>query len=290
MPPVAAGGVGGRPMVVWTITRRCNLRCLYCPSDSSNRPYPGELTTDEAKRVIDDLAGFGVPGVVVSGGEPLMRPDIFELAAHAQHRGLPVGLHTNGTLIDRRAALRLKAVGVVRVEVSLDGMGGTNDQFRGVRGAFERARAGIRNCLQVGQEVGLRLTASRHAIRELDQLFDFIEAEGIRRVAFARRITPGRGRDLARDEPSPREVRQALDTILARTREPNGLGLRARQQRDKAGAGTGNIDWLGDVHPSPLRPDITLGNVKERGFSEIWQEAYHSIHPVPDGLDGEREP
>src|SRR3972149_3518974 len=155
-PPAELG-----PVVIWNVTRRCNLRCLHCPWDSANRPYPGELTTAEAWRVIDDLAAFRVPGVVLSGGEPLMRADLLELAAYAQHAGLPVTLATTGTLIDRRTALRLRAVGCAYVGISLDGLGPVNDRLRGVEGAFERARAGLRHCLAAGQKGGLRLTLTR---------------------------------------------------------------------------------------------------------------------------------
>lgn len=295
-----------RPIVVWNITRTCNLRCVHCYSDSYAQKYPGELTTDEAKRVIDDLAGFGVPALLFSGGEPLTRPDLFELMSYATGKGLRVTLSTNGTLIDEATAARLKQIGLTYVGISLDGIGETNDLFRGKQGAFDAAVRGMRHCRAVGQKVGLRLTLTRRNCMDLHDIFDFIEAEGIQRACFYHLVYTGRGNKV--DELTHAEVRRAMDIILERTLTFHERGLRKEiltvdnhadnayiylklRQRDpqraeqvygwmkwnggganSSGVGIADIDWFGNVHPDQFWQTTTLGNVRQRPFSEIWSD------------------
>ncbi|HEY0972057.1 MAG TPA: radical SAM protein [Gemmatimonadales bacterium] len=295
-----------RPVVVWNVGRRCNLHCVHCYSDSSNRAYPGELTTEEGFALLDDLASFGIPVLLLSGGEPLMRPDIFELIAHARSVGLRVTLSTNGTLITPEVAERLRALEVSYVGISLDGIGITNDMFRGHKGAFEKAMAGFRNCRAVGQRVGLRMTLTRRNCQDLDQIFDFIEAEEIDRACFYHLVYSGRGSTA--DELTPEVARAAVETILRRTRDFAERGLRkeiftvdnpadgpylymklleeAPERAEEvlallrwnggglhsSGVGIADVDFLGNVHPDQFWMGHTLGNVKERPFSEIWQD------------------
>ena len=186
----AAEGIG--PVVVWNSTRTCNLKCRHCYMSSDAKIYRDELTTDEAKKFIDDLADFKVPVLLFSGGEPLMRQDFFELASYAAEKNIRPTLSTNGTLISREVAERIKKIGVGYVGISLDGIEGVNDKFRGVDGAFQRAMNGIKNCVAVGQRVGLRFTINRHNFMELDKIFDFIEAEKINRVCFYHLVYSGR--------------------------------------------------------------------------------------------------
>ncbi len=295
-----------RPIVVWNITRTCNLRCVHCYSDSYAQTYPGELTTAEAKTVLDDLAAFKVPAVLFSGGEPLVRPDLLDLIAYAVGKGLRVTLSTNGTLIDEAVAAQLKANHLTYVGISLDGIGATNDLFRGVDGAFERAVRGFRHCMAVGQKVGLRLTLTRRNCQDLHQIFDFIEHEGIQRACFYHLVYSGRGNTA--DELTPAEIRQAMDTILARTEDFHRRGLSKEiltvdnhadnayiylklRERDPAraakvyewmkwnggganssGVGIANIDTQGNVHPDQFWQSATLGNVRQRPFSAIWSD------------------
>lgn len=304
-----------RPVVVWNVGRRCNLHCVHCYSDSANRAYAGELSTEEGKALIDDLAAFEIPALLLSGGEPLLRPDLFELIEHARGRGVRVTLSTNGTLITPEVAERLEALGVSYVGISLDGIGLTNDMFRGHRGAFEKAMAGFRNCRAVGQRVGLRMTLTRRNCQDLDAIFDFIEAEGIERACFYHLVYSGRGN--SRDELTPEVARTAVDTILRRAKDFADRGLRKEiltvdnhadnvylylKLRDEdparaeevltllkwnggglhsSGVGLADIDWLGNVHPDQFWMGHTLGNVRERPFSEIWQDL---SDPVLAGL------
>jgi len=304
-----------RPVVVWNVGRRCNLHCVHCYSDSANRAYPGELTTTEGMSLLDNLAAFEIPVLLLSGGEPLMRSDIFELIAHARSVGLRTTLSTNGTLIDRSTAERLHALGVSYVGISLDGIGATNDRFRGHKGAFDKAMAGFRHCKAVGQRVGLRMTLTRRNCQDLDQLFDFIEAEEIDRACFYHLVYSGRGN--AADELTHEVARTAVDTIMRRTRDFAARGLRKEiftvdnhadgpylylklREEDPAraeealallkwnggglhssGVGVADIDFLGNVHPDQFWMDKTLGNVRERPFSAIWQD---TSDPILRGL------
>jgi radical SAM protein with 4Fe4S-binding SPASM domain len=295
-----------RPVVVWNVGRRCNLHCIHCYSDSENRAYGDELTTEEGKVLLDDLAAFRIPALLLSGGEPLLRPDIFELIAYARGVGLRVTLSTNGTLIVPKVAERIRTLGVSYVGISLDGIGQTNDRFRGHKGAFDKAMAGFRNCKAAGQRVGLRMTLTRRNCQDLDRIFDFIEAEGIERACFYHLVYSGRGN--SKDELTPEVARAAVDTILRRAKDfaDRGLSkeiftvdnhadnvylyLKLRQtdpQRAEevlalmrwnggglhsSGVGVADIDWLGNVHPDQFWMTHTLGNVRKRPFSEIWSD------------------
>jgi radical SAM protein with 4Fe4S-binding SPASM domain len=295
-----------RPIIVWNVTRTCNLRCVHCYSDSHAQKYSGELTHEEAKRVIDDLVAFKVPAVLFSGGEPLVRPDLPELMEYAATSGLRVTLSTNGTLIDEPTAQRLHEIGLTYVGISLDGIGETNDLFRGKKGAFDDAVRGMRNCRAVGQKVGLRLTLTRRNCMDLHDIFNFIEAEDIQRACFYHLVYSGRGN--AADELTKAEVRRAMDIILERTRSFHERGLKKEiltvdNHADNAylylklrecesvraeevyqlmkwnggganssGIGIANIDTQGNVHPDQFWQSATLGNVKQRLFSEIWSD------------------
>ncbi|MCX6897648.1 MAG: radical SAM protein [Verrucomicrobia bacterium] len=295
-----------RPIVVWNITRTCNLRCVHCYSDSYSQKYPGELTGEQARAVIDDVARFGVPALLFSGGEPLVRPDLPDLMRYARSKQLRLTLSTNGTLIDEATARILHEIGLSYVGISLDGIGETNDQFRGVKGAFDAAVRAMRNCRAVGQKVGLRLTLTKRNCADLHQIFNFIEAEGVQRACFYHLVYSGRGSTA--DELSPAEVRRAVDIILERTMDFHMRGLdkeiltvdhhadnayiylklrqlnpaRAEQVyqwmkwngggANSSGIGISNIDTQGNVHPDQFWQTATLGNVKERPFSEIWSD------------------
>ena len=295
-----------RPIVVWNITRRCNLRCLHCYSDSDSRIFPGELSWEQCRDVMDDLARFQVPGLLLSGGEPLIHPRFFDIAGYAREKGLRLTLSTNGTLIDRDTAIRLKEIGLAYVGISLDGIGATHDHFRGREGAFDKTVEAFRHCKAVGQKVGLRLTLSRHNIDDLDRILDFIEREGIDRVCFYHLVYSGRGSGLV--DVTHEDSRRAMDKIIDRTaawadagqpkevltvdQPADGAYLYLRLLKDRperadevaallgwngggahgSGTGIGNIDTQGNVHPDQFWQSLTLGNVKRRPFSEIWSD------------------
>lgn len=309
-------GEGMGPVVVWNSTKTCNLKCRHCYMSSDNKKYQNELTTQEAKSFIDDLADFHVPVLLFSGGEPLIRPDFFELAEYAQAKGVRPTLSTNGTLITREVAQRIKDIGVGYVGISLDGLQDVNDQFRGVEGAFQKAMAGIQNCVAVGQRVGLRFTINHHNIQELENIFDFIERENINRVCFYHLVYSGRGTAMKDQDVTAEESRRAMDIIIRRTKDFEDRGLekeiltvdnhcdgvymylkalaegndqQAAQIKkyismnggNRSGIAFGEVDPFGYVHPDQFTQHHTFGNVRDRKFSEIWQD---TSNPIMAGL------
>lgn len=309
-------GEGMGPVVVWNSTKTCNLKCRHCYMSSDNKKYQNELTTQEAKSFIDDLADFHVPVLLFSGGEPLIRPDFFELAEYAQAKGVRPTLSTNGTLITREVAQRIKDIGVGYVGISLDGLQDVNDQFRGVEGAFQKAMEGIQNCVAVGQRVGLRFTINHHNIQELENIFDFIERENINRVCFYHLVYSGRGTAMKNQDVTADESRRAMDIIIRRTKDFEDRGLekeiltvdnhcdgvymylkalaegndqQAAQIKkyismnggNRSGIAFGEVDPFGYVHPDQFTQHHTFGNVRDRKFSEIWQD---TSNPIMAGL------
>jgi radical SAM protein with 4Fe4S-binding SPASM domain len=314
---VPASASARRPVVVWTMSRRCNLHCVHCYTDSADQSYAGELSVEEARAMLQDLAAFNIPALLMSGGEPLYHPDFFEHAAFARSLGLRLTLSTNGTLIDPVTAQRIKQTGFSYVGISFDGLGAVNDRFRGKRGAFDMALAGLRNLKTVGQKVGLRFTLTRRNFEALPEIFAFVEREGIDRVCFYHLVYSGRGSRIAKDDLTHEETRQALDAILERAAALNRNGKRVdvltvdnhvdgvylylrllRERRPNAsetwrflewnggganssGVGIANIDACGNVHPDQFWQTHTLGNVRERPFSAIWTD---NADPLLAGL------
>lgn len=295
-----------KPIVVWNCTRRCNLRCIHCYSDSENVSYSNELSTSEARAMIEDLAEFHVPVLLFSGGEPLMREDVFDLAAFAKEKGIRPVLSTNGTLITKHVALRIKQSGFGYVGISLDGIGERNDIFRGKKGSFDAAMRGFENCVEAGLKVGLRLTLTKYNFQDLGAIFDFIEEHGVDRACFYHLVYTGRGRSLRDNDLSHEETRKAVDFIIDRVADFHRRGLEKdiltvdnhsdgpylymrmlREGLDRAeevlqllmsnggnqsGVGIGCIDNEGNVHADQFWSHYSFGNVRERKFGEIWMD------------------
>ncbi|MDR1603458.1 MAG: radical SAM protein [Gracilibacteraceae bacterium] len=306
------------PVVVWNCTRTCNLRCRHCYTGSDSREYE-QMDTKAARAFIDDLAAFRVPVLLLSGGEPLLRGDWPEIIAYARACGLRVTLSTNGTLITAALAARIKELGVSYVGVSLDGPERINDEFRGRRGAFAAALAGLRHCIAAGQKVGLRFTLNRHNHRYLDDIFDLAEQENIPRICFYHLVYTGRGSAMAGAEDlSHAESRAALDVIIRRTealrrsgrprevltvdnhadaayiyldlrrrdgeRAERALELLKTNGGNRSGIAIAQVDWLGNVHPDQFTAHC-LGNVRERKFGDIWTD---QSNPILAGLKDRR--
>jgi 12,18-didecarboxysiroheme deacetylase len=300
-----------KPVVVWNCTRRCNLKCVHCYSKSENKTYGGELTTDEGLAMIEDLARFGVPVVLFSGGEPTLRKDLLALLERTVALKRRAVISTNGTLIDEPMAARLRTVGLSYVGVSLDGMRDANDKFRGVRGAFDRALAGIRHCMKAGMKVGLRFTITKRNAAEIDGVFDLLRQERIPRVCFYHLVYAGRASALMEEDLSHDETRRVVDRIIDRTIELHNEGLPIevltvdnhadgpylyqRMRREKnpraaevlrllkmnkgnsSGHGIGCVSWDGSVHADQFWRHVTFGNVRERPFSAIWTDLTHPL-------------
>lgn len=297
---------GKGPVVVWNITRKCNLNCRHCYAEAETAGGHGELTTEEAHRVIEDLAAFHVPVILMSGGEPLCRQDLFELVDHARDCGIRVTLSTNGTLIDDETAARIKASGIGYVGISIDGMQDVNDAFRGVEGAFAQAIRGVRSCRAARQRTGLRFTISKNNYTQVPAVFDLLESEDIDRACFYHLVYSGRGSHIMDEDLSHEQTRDVLDQIIDRTLDLDARGVqkeiltvdnhtdgiylylkyrehdpaRAEHIRrmlsnnggNRSGMAIGCIDPVGNVHPDQFTWQHTFGNVRDRSFGEIWTD------------------
>lgn len=293
-----------RPVVVWNVTRACNLKCVHCYAHATDATSSDELSHAQGRRLIDDLAQFGVPVLLFSGGEPLVRKDLPELAAYAVEKGMRAVISTNGTLIDRATAQVLKNIGLSYVGISLDGLKPVNDRFRGVAGAYDKAIAAIRHCQDAGIKVGLRFTISKRNVQEIPGIFDLLEEMEIPRVCFYHLVYAGRGSALLEDDLSHAETRAAVDLIIERTRQLHAQGkpkevltvdnhadgpylymrlLKEDPQRaaqvlellqmnegNNSGRGIGCVSWDGEVYADQFWRHHSFGNVRETPFSEIW--------------------
>jgi heme d1 biosynthesis radical SAM protein NirJ len=303
------------PVVIWNLIRRCNLTCKHCYSISADTDFPGELSTGEVYTVMDDLKGFGVPVLILSGGEPLLRPDIFDISRRAKAKGFYVGLSTNGTLIDRDNIDAIADVGYDYVGISLDGLGPTHDAFRRKVGAFEASLGGVRLCRARGIKVGLRFTITLDNAHELPDLLRLAEAEGVDKFYLSHLNYAGRGNKNRGDDAHHETTRRAMDLLFdsawdyaqrgldkeivtgnndadgvylmlwAQRRFPERVAhLRAKLEQwggNSSGVNIANIDNLGNVHPDTFWWHYTLGNVRQRPFSEIWPD---TSDPVMAGL------
>ena len=310
---------GKGPVVAWNYTRSCNLHCRHCYSRSENRSYENELNTEEALSLIDDLAEFRVPALLFSGGEPLSRPDFAVLARHAAECGIRVTISTNGTLITPEMARTIRDIGVSYVGISLDGTRETNDLFRGMKGAYEKAIEGVRNCRAEGLRVGFRFTLTRGNAAETDSILDLMEKEEVDRICFYHLVYSGRGSALIREDLDHEETRAVLDRIIERTLDFQARGLKKevlmvdnhadgaylclkykdsdparaasicrllmQNGGNRSGMAFANIDSEGNVHPDQFTQQHTLGNVRKRKFSDIWTDR---SHPLMDGLKDRR--
>lgn len=294
-----------KPIVVWNITRTCNLRCIHCYADASAAHYEGELDWDQCCAVIDDLADYHVNALLFSGGEPMVHPRFLDLVERATSRGLKVTISTNGTRITADIARQLKELQTAYVGISLDGIGAVHDRFRGVEGCFQQAVRGFQLCREAGQKTGLRLTLTRNNVQCMEQILDFIDDYDIQRVCFYHLVPTGRGVDV--QTLAPEEARGAVDALIRRveiwkaagkerevltvTQPADGIYLLLRQLREgsslatetlrllswnggganSSGRGIANIDTQGLVHPDQFWQSVTLGSVKTEKFSDIWE-------------------
>lgn len=296
-----------RPVVVWNTTNRCNLKCVHCYAGAQSEAKAGELTTAEGKRLLDDLADYGVPVVLFSGGEPLVREDLAELVSHAAEIGIRPVLSTNGTLLTADRARKLKDAGLAYAGVSVDGLAERNDDFRGVDGAFQAAIEGIETCLDVGLKTGLRYTVTRQNVADLDGVVDLLSDIGLDRFCFYHLSYSGRGEAISSVDLDAEERRAVVKRICDRTVEANRAGEEIetllvgnytdaayiveyarrefgeepaqrvydrleRNGGDPTGERVAAVDCLGNVHPTQFWRTYSLGNVRDRSFADIWED------------------
>lgn len=303
------------PVVIWNLIRRCNLTCKHCYSISADTDFKGELSTEEVNTVMDDLKQFRVPVLILSGGEPLLRPDIFDISKRAKAKGFYVGLSTNGTLIDESNINSIADVGYDYVGISIDGIENTHDTFRQKKGAFDASMHAVRLCRENDIKIGLRFTLTQDNVEELPQLLALAEKEGVDKFYLSHLNYAGRGNRHRRNDVYHNVTRQAMDLLfdtcldylrkgikkefVTGNNDADGVYLyhwakrnfpdQAEHLRQKliqwggnsSGVNIANIDNLGNVHPDTFWWHYNLGNVRERPFSEIWQD---TSDPIMAGL------
>jgi heme b synthase len=300
-------------MVAWELTRSCNLSCAHCRSSSVKDIYKDELSTDECLRLIDEIAEIGKPVIILSGGEPLLRPDIFQIASYAAGKGLRVAMGTNGTLITADVASRLKAVPVSRVAVSIDfPLPELQDKFRGEAGAFQAALSGITMLRKTGIEIQINSTITRLNMNYLDELLGLAIKSGA--VAFHpfMLVPTGRGKGLESVAMSPEEYEQTLNWVYDKQKEMgdriffkptdaphyqrivrqrtienrlHGTTLPGKTARNAGGRPMDSmtrgclagISFCFISHRGRVQGcgylDIEAGNIRDNSFKQIWQQS-----------------
>ena len=297
------------PVVAFNCTSRCNLNCLHCYSSSTSIPGNDELTTAEAKRLLHQLAEANCPVVLFTGGEPLLRNDLFDLLAEAKQLSLRTAISTNGILLDSAAAKKLAGLGVSYVGISIDGNEQFHDKFRQSPGCFKAALTGVQNCQKAGLKTGLRFTITKQNAGKIPAIFDIAAEAGIRRVCFYHLIRAGRAKNLDELILTPQQTRSAVDTIIEKTGEfvqknladevltggnhADGPYLLIRVTDDKrratakqllitaggnkTGGKIASVSWDGSVYPDQFWRNYSLGNIKNQSFKEIWNNPAESV-------------
>lgn len=309
------------PVVIWNLIRRCNLTCKHCYSISADKEFAGELDSSQVYQVMDDLKKFRVPVLILSGGEPLLRPDIYDISRRAKEMGFYVGLSTNGTLINENNISAIADIGYDYVGISIDGLRQTHDRFRRRIGAFDDSMHAIRLCRDAGIKIGMRFTITQDNAHELPELLTLMEDEQIDKFYLSHLNYAGRGNKNRKDDVVHQMTRNAMDLMFdtcwsdvqsGRQREfvtgnndADGVYLLLWIQRHKpeqyehmkqvltawggnaSGVNIANIDNLGNVHPDTFWWHYNLDNVKQRPFSEIWPDTSDPLmaglkqHPRP---------
>jgi len=309
------------PVVIWNLIRRCNLTCHHCYTVSADIDFKGELSTPEAMAVLDDLKAFRVPALILSGGEPLMRPDIFDLSRRAKALGLYTGLSTNGTLIDASNIDEIADCGYDYVGISIDGLEATHDKIRQRQGAFRESMRAVRLCKARGIKVGLRFTLTRDNYAQFDDILALTAEHEVDKFYLSHLNYGGRGHRHRKHDAWHQMTRDAMTRLFDHCRAELERGIEreyvtgnndadgpyllhwaarhfpaevpALRQRllnwggNASGEFIANIDNLGNVHPDSFWWDHSLGNVRERPFSEIWRDAGDPLmtgfrrHPRP---------
>ncbi len=307
-----------KPVVVWNMTKRCNLKCVHCYAQAVD-PNQGvdDISTEQAKVMIDDLAAYGAPVLLFSGGEPLVRKDLVELASYATQKGMRAVISTNGTLITKEKAHELKQIGLSYVGISLDGGEEVHDHFRKVPGAYKKALEGLANCQAEGLKVGLRFTINKRNQQEVPKLFEILRDLEVPRICFYHLVYSGRGSALIKEDLDHAETRAVVNLIMDETRKLFDQGIpkevltvdnhadgplvyyrllkedkkRAAEvmellqmnEGNSTGRGIGCISWDGKVHADQFWRQHVFGNVLERPFSQIWDDPnIELLHKLKD--------
>jgi len=300
------------PVIVWNVCRHCNMSCPHCYAAASFRPDRHELSTDEALHLLDELAGCGVRIVIFSGGEPMLRPDLYQLASHARNLGIAPQLSTNGVLVDEEAARRLADAGFAYVGISIDGTRDFNDDYRGLAGGYEAALEGLRCAKAVGMRTGLRMTLTSHNADQTREMLQVAREARVDRFYVSHLLYSGRARRMATDDLGRQQARDLLHDLFAQaealldqdggprivtgSNDSDGpLLLRWIERRygeaaaqpvralldERGGNSAGekilNIDHRGRVHPDQFWRGVTLGDVRRQSFASILEHPFRKL-------------
>jgi AdoMet-dependent heme synthase len=300
-------------LLAWETTRRCNLDCRHCRAAATQGPYPGELTTDEGMTLLKDVASMGQAVIILTGGEPLLREDIFDLAGYGHGLGLRMVMAVNGTLVTPEIARRLKEVGIQRVSISLDGAGAaSHDDLRAVPGAFEGALRGIACFKEAGMPLQINTTITKANLAELPTIYELAIKLGAAAHHVFVLVPTGRGAEMADQLVSPAEYEAALKWMLARAQEgrlhlkptcapqyyrlwredarargekftPQTHGMEAMTKGCLGGQGFAFVSYKGEVQPCGYL-ELSAGNILERPFPDIWADAelFRQLRAVDD--------
>jgi len=304
--PIKATRKPSGPVVIWNLIRRCNLTCKHCYTTSADIDFPGELSTPEVYTVMDDLKQFKVPVLILSGGEPLLHPDIFDISRHAKEMGFYLALSSNGTLITEQNIKPIADINYQYVGVSLDGIGQTHDKFRQKQGSFADSVKGIGLCRDHGIKAGIRYTLTKDNVDDFPAMLQLMDDENIDKFYLSHLNYGGRGNKNRKSDAEFKMTRDVMDQLFEQCLQWEKQGaereivtgnndadavyflhwvkknyperaehIEAKLQQwggNSSGVNVANIDNLGNVHPDTFWWNHNLGNVKDRDFSEIWQD------------------
>mgnify|MGYP003392553512 CR=1 FL=1 len=286
-------------MIAWELTRRCNLACSHCRASSKYGPYTDELTTDQCFKLIDEIVSFSNPIIILTGGEPLLREDIFEIAEYGKKKGLRMVMAPNGTLLTDENVEKIMQAGIKRISVSLDGPdAATHDNLRQVPGAFNQAVEGIARARNAGVEFQINSTITRRNIKLLPQIMELAKELGAKAHHIFLLVPTGRAKDMVGEELSSAEYEETLKT-LAKEKQESALQIKitcaphlnrilAQEHLEPVASLTGRgcmagvsfcfISHLGDLQPCGYL-EIKCGNVRQLGFKKIWfdSEVFNSL-------------
>jgi heme d1 biosynthesis radical SAM protein NirJ len=294
------------PVVIWNLIRRCNLTCKHCYTTSADINFPGELSTPEIYEVMDDLKVFKVPVLILSGGEPLLHPDIFAISQRAKDMGFYVALSSNGTLITEKNIKQIAEINYQYIGISLDGMQQTHDKFRQKKGSFDESVKGIELCREQGIKAGIRFTLTQDNVQDFPAMLKLMDEYDIDKFYLSHLNYGGRGNKNRKSDANFQMTREAMgllfDTcqnwvkqgvereIVTGNNDADAVyflhwvkqhypaqvkHIRAKLEQwggNSSGVNVANIDNLGNVHPDTFWWHYNLGNIEDRPFSNIWQD------------------
>ncbi|MFZ5968444.1 MAG: radical SAM protein [Bacillota bacterium] len=298
---------GFGPVIAWNITQKCNYYCKHCYSNASCEEDVDTLNFGEITKIIDDFEANNVPVILLSGGEPLIRNDIFDIIRYIAGKKIRISLSTNGSLIDKSTAAALKGMGISYVGISIDGTREKNDDFRGVSGAFDNTIKAIENCYHAGQKVGLRFTLQKNNYKDVPSILELMEEMKVDRICFYHLVPSGRGKDITDQMLSNEETKEVIDylyeyskkmiaekkntkEILTVANHTDGpyiyqkvkkedpylaekiLNMLIRNKGNRSGTAIANVDWNGTVYPDQFTRFLPIGNLKSNSFSTIWND------------------